>query len=311
MGNNFCKRFNFSWVGSPAWILAAAIFWLCWIAGGSVLASEAGAPIWIGPDGEPLPFASYEAAEAYLESARVIEKERIGRGINNPWKVLLEADGIQAHAVFRDVDVSKQRARFRNGKEALHFRDCALFEIAAYRLSRLLHLDGVPPTVERRLDGHKGSLQLWIEKAVSEKGRMAEELAPKDLRLWRLQMQHLRFFDNLISNSDRNQGNILFDQAGRIWMIDHTRAFRRHRKLESPRSFYQMERRVWERLAEADRAEWEKQLSPYLHWEELRGLWKRREEVVNRFQQLIADRGEKLVLLESIDFSAKRLFASR
>lgn len=258
------------------------------------------AHLWLGPDGELLPFSGYEAAEQFLLNAKVVGRKRVGKGVNNPWKVLLELDGVRAHAIFRDVDVNKRKARFRDGRRQDHFRDCAMFEVAAYRLARLLKLDGIPPTVDRSLAGNRGSLQLWIEEAMTEKARVEAGWAPTDYAAWRTYMQHLRFFDNLISNSDRNQGNLLLDSAGRLWMIDHTRAFRRNRELHSGTSFYQMERRVWDRLLNADRKEWERQLGDYLHRQELAGLWHRRSLIVERFQQLIEERGEHLVLLDPV-----------
>ena len=39
-------------------------------------------------------------------------------------------------------------------------------------------------------------------------------------------MYAVRIFDQLIYNSDRNAGNLLIDGDWRIWMIDHTRAFK-------------------------------------------------------------------------------------
>jgi hypothetical protein len=36
----------------------------------------------------------------------------------------------------------------------------------------------------------------------------------------------MRVFDQLIYNTDRNTGNVLYDTGWRLWGIDHTRAFR-------------------------------------------------------------------------------------
>ena len=36
----------------------------------------------------------------------------------------------------------------------------------------------------------------------------------------------LRIFDELIQNRDRNTGNLLWTTDWKMWMIDHTRAFR-------------------------------------------------------------------------------------
>ena len=39
-------------------------------------------------------------------------------------------------------------------------------------------------------------------------------------------MWHVRMFDQLIYNVDRNLGNLVIDKNWTIWMIDHSRAFR-------------------------------------------------------------------------------------
>jgi hypothetical protein len=43
---------------------------------------------------------------------------------------------------------------------------------------------------------------------------------------WRPEADHVRV-RHLIANTDRNQGNLLIDDRWNIWLIDHTRAFRR------------------------------------------------------------------------------------
>ena len=39
-------------------------------------------------------------------------------------------------------------------------------------------------------------------------------------------MWHVRLFDQLITNVDRNLGNLLIDKNWTVWMIDHSSAFR-------------------------------------------------------------------------------------
>ena len=43
---------------------------------------------------------------------------------------------------------------------------------------------------------------------------------------WNAQLHILRVFDELIANTDRNQGNMLIDSRWKLWLIDHSRAFR-------------------------------------------------------------------------------------
>ena len=125
---------------------ASAVFFFV-ICTGSILAGTG--LRWVGPDNQLLPFETAEEAEEFLKKARVVSRKRVGAGINNPIKVLLEQDGIQAHAVFRDVRVSKPTARF-SGKIVLNFRGDALFEISAYLNLNVGGASGPrPPGMER------------------------------------------------------------------------------------------------------------------------------------------------------------------
>ena len=45
----------------------------------------------------------------------------------------------------------------------------------------------------------------------------------------------MRVFDELIANTDRNLGNMLIDRQWKLWLIDHSRAFRLHETLPSRR----------------------------------------------------------------------------
>ncbi len=257
--------------------------------------------VWRGPDGKPLPLQSDKEVKEFLRTAEVISKERVGEGINNPWKVLLEKNGVRMHAVFRDVEVAESKVQLRTANA----RDDNIFECAAYELSRLLGMDSVPPTVRRRIGRREGSMQLWIENAVTDKTRQRRNLKVLDQRRWGLERQLMYLFDNLIYNDDRNQGNILYDSEWKLWMIDHTRAFRRFKKLKNPDIVRYCERSVWDRLRTLDDALIKERLGPFLTSWEINGLLKRREKLVEHLQSQIAARGERAVLWSFQEFKKK------
>jgi hypothetical protein len=254
----------------------------------------------VGPQGQPLPFQNEEEVIAFLTTARVDSFKRIENSTNRPYKVLLEKDGIRAHAVFRDVHIYFSRARTANGMER-NFRDEAIFEVAAFELARMLQLDLVPPTIERRLFGRRGSLQLWIEDAFSETDRVRTGRSPEDLREWQQQHELMVLFDNLIYNVDRNQGNILYDPGWRRWLIDHTRAFRTKGKLLSPHRIMRCARAFWDHLVRLDPKLVRQRLGPYLSRVQLSALLKRYARLVDHLQSRIDRWGEGSVLVDLAD----------
>ena len=196
---------------------------------------EAASPMtWQDPDGTPLPFQNDSKILEFLGTARVVTQKSVGVGVNKISKVLLEKDGVQLHGAFRKVSIFQQRIKMDNGDIKRSFRDDCRFEVAAYRLSKLLGLDNVPPVVKRKIGRDTGTLQVWVENTMMEKQRHSENLqAPRELP-WTRQWQTVRLFDNLIDNDDRNEGNILIDSDWKVWMIDHTRSFTGTKKLRNP-----------------------------------------------------------------------------
>ena len=111
-----------------------------------------------------------------------------------------------------------------------------------------------------------------------------------------MQRQNIYIFDNLIYNEDRNLGNILIEPDWKLWMIDHTRAFRRWKELMNPEQVQFAERSLWEKLQTLDETEVRAKLKDFLKPAELNGLIERKGLLVDHIQKLIDDRGEKAVL---------------
>jgi hypothetical protein len=250
----------------------------------------------VGADGAPLPFSSDEEVIEFLRKAKLVSMKGIGEGITNPRRCLFELNGIRMHAIFRDVDEDKTIARMQRGTE-LMFRDSALFEPAAYELARMLGIESVPPAVERTVEGTSGSLQVWIEHAMTETTRrIKKKIPPPEPVMWTRQMNLVKVFDALIYNTDRNLGNLVIGPDWKLWMIDHTRAFRRHTDLQKPDSVQRCERRVFERMKELDKNTLRVRLKPYLREPEIDAILRRRDKLVAHIEQLIRERGEDVIL---------------
>jgi hypothetical protein len=269
---------------------------------GSLSAAQTSNPLeWLDPDGKPLPFQSNLEVEEFLRTAEIVSRERVGAGLNNPLRVLLEKDGIRMHAIFRDVHVERSQMPLSDGRTSFFFRDEAIFECAAYELAKLLGLDTVPPAVGRKIRGQQGTLQVWVENVPTEKAMREKTDVPPagGINRWRwiMQRQNIYIFDNLIYNEDRNTGNILIESDWKkLWMIDHTRAFRRWKELMDPEQVQFAERSLWEKLQALDETAVRAKLQDFLNPAELNGLIERKGLLVDHIQKLIDERGEKDVL---------------
>ncbi len=257
------------------------------------------ARVWLGPEGKPLPFHSDEELLDFLRTAQVVSQTNLSRGVTVPSRVVLEKDGLRINAHFNHADQEKREAPLHSGRHEFFFRDSYKFNVAAYELARMLGLDNVPPAVERSIYGQKGSLSLWIENAMTERDRIARHVSPPSMLLFSRQLQTMKIFDTLIYNTDRTQENILVGPDWTLWMIDHTRAFRRWPDLLQPESIYKCDRSLWQRLQSFDEEQARQRLKPYLESYEIKALLERRRKLVAFIQHLIDENGEEQILFTS------------
>ena len=254
---------------------------------------------WMGPDGMPLPFENDDQVLAYLKTAKITASERMGKGINNPFRLTLEKHGVRAYAIFRSVDIEKIRYRTAGGQFFHKFKDSYRFEPAAYELNRLLGLERVPPAVMRDFRGEKGSIQIWVHNTMDEETRIEKGLQPPDISRWIRERAARKIFDNLIYNVDRTDGNLLIDRTSwRTWLIDHGRSFFEEKELPSPEDVLQCDREVWRRLQETTPGEVRARLEPFLSTYEIDALLARWQELVALLEQRIAEHGAGVVLYD-------------
>lgn len=171
------------------------------------------------------------AVEQFLLSAEVVDIQDIGEGITRPRRLTLRQGGVERRAIFKTVDVDNvdlaYTDRFTTG-----FSDRYVNEVAAYRLDRLLGIGLVPPTVTRLVDGEKGSVQLWVENALSMQEVVDRGLPCRDVDLLLERLMQMYVLDALIFNTDRNWGNVLVNlETEGFHLVDHSRSFRTTKKL--------------------------------------------------------------------------------
>jgi hypothetical protein len=171
----------------------------------------------------PEELAERKKWEEFLKIANVIGHEQMisRKSVTHPWKIELERDGITNCALWKDCK-GKMRGFMESWK----------WEIAAYRLDKYLGLNMIPPTVEKRFKGKRGSCMLWIYDCFDLDHKVENKIPVprKKVHRWNRAFYLQRAFDNLIANVDRTQRNFLVTQDWRMILIDHSRSFRTSKK---------------------------------------------------------------------------------
>lgn len=236
--------------------------------------------------------------EHFLQTAKIINRKPIGIGVTHPVRVTL-ADGRLTHdAHIQKVNVFAPAYKTVHGVEK-NFKDSYKFNIAAYRLARLLGLENVAVSVERKDNDKQAAFTWWIDDVkMSELQRVEKHMEPPDVKSWNKQMDVIRVFDELIYNTDRTKENLLIDKSWKIWMIDHTRAFRTQHRLRKPDLLWTCDRRLLEAMRALKESVLMRELRPYLNVQEVKAILPRRDLIVRFFDSEIARKGEAAVLFD-------------
>ena len=241
-----------------------------------------------------------EQKEEFLLNAKVSSSKGIGVGINNTRRATL-SDGTLTHdAHVQTVDISKLSFKTLNGVE-LNFRDSYKYNIAAYRLDRLLGLDMVPVSVERKLGGDTGSVTWWVDDVMMmemERYKKKVKVPPQRNAAWNDQMYQVRVFNQLVFNNDPNLGNLLITNDWQIRLIDYSRAFRTQKSLRNPENLVRCDRRIYNALHELNADILNRELGDYLTKTEVRGILARRDKILKVFDAKIAAEGEASVICD-------------
>ena len=243
------------------------------------------------------PTLTREQIEHFLLTAKVVKSQRPSKGITNPWRLTL-TDGTVTHdASFQAIDEHKATKQLLTGTE-LGFVDSYKYNIAAYQLAELLGIDDMLPVyVDRKWNGDEGSLSWWLPAKMDEVQRHKRKLIAPDADAWNNQMYRIRVFDQLVYDIDANLTNVLIGEDWKIWRDDFTRSFRLHKDLKDPNeALVRCDRQLIEKMKALDGNELAEKTKHYLTKDEVKAVMARRDKIVEHFQKLISEKGEKEVL---------------
>ena len=219
-----------------------------------------------------------------MRTAPIVSIKDIGTGITKPKRVSQERDGVTNDAVFKYEDThpgleekSKYIARRNNDSDRYQY------DVAAYKLDRMLGWQMVPAAVIAEVDGDEGTLSDWVENAINERDRLETEL-PFNGYCKQNEQYRLRFvFDILIHNDDRNLTNILWTKDDfMLKFIDHSLAFRSTEK--RPKQYRKVTLLVSdllrERLLALNEQNLTAELADYLHPRQIEAILARRDLIL-------------------------------
>lgn len=240
---------------------------------------------------------------AFLKTARVVSARPIGKGVTGALRLTL-TDGVVTHdASFQSVDSRARSYEIAQGKRfagELQFVDSYRYNVAAWELARLLGLEEMmPPTVERYYRGEPGAFSWWVDEVMMDEGqRERTGTQPAGLDAVRVgrQRQQMQVFAELVRDTDRNKGNLLYTKDWRLVMLDFTRAFRLQPELRLPQALTTCDRALLDRLRGLRKQDVSRAAGRHLSPFEIDALMTRRDLIVELFDRLVAERGASAVL---------------
>jgi hypothetical protein len=241
-----------------------------------------------------------EAWEDFLKTAELVSSRQLGgsEAVTRPWVLTLKKGEVTHRGLWKNA-----QGRMGGYWEGWNY------EIAAYLLDKHIVLGMVPPTVERRFHGERGSCQYWIDNAMSLRDRDEKRIKMPLAKnfSWNRATYLQRLFDNLIANEDRHTNNVFITSDWRMVLIDHSRSFRTSNRFtksliysakspEGPKLMSEVPRALIDRIKALDFAGIKAAVGEYLSDEEIQAVLVRRDLILKEIARLVEVNGEAKVL---------------
>lgn len=233
--------------------------------------------------------------ETFLAEAEIVSAKQMteDQGVTEPYQLTLRLGAVERQALWKNPE----------GRQG-GFWEGWTYEIAAYRIDKLLGVNCVPPTAMRRFNKNRGSIQLWVDTWMDVKKKEEEgiKVPGASLAHWNRMTYLQRAFDNLIANEDRHQKNLLITETWKLLLIDHSRSFRTSKRFTRQLQFgdeqpmKQLPRSFVAKLRELDKATLSEAVGDVLRDGEIEAVMARRQLILDVIDRDIAARGERAVL---------------
>jgi hypothetical protein len=254
-------------------------------------------PAATAPSAKAAPALSDAQIEDFLLHAKVIKTRSTKKGVTGSLQATLSDGKLTHDAHIQTIDEHKQQFAGASGGVEFDFTDSWTYNIAGYKIDRLIGMNTVPVSVARRHAYGDAAFTWWLDDVMMDEQERLERKKSKDsvksaaaeppnTEVWNQQMQMVRVFDQLIANIDRNLGNLMITKDWRLWPIDHTRAFRNNKELKTPANVTRADRAVVERMKALDKESLKRETSKYLTSFQIDAILARRDAIVKRLEGL-------------------------
>jgi hypothetical protein len=223
--------------------------------------------------------------EQALRTAVVTRMEDVPIGVTRPRRARIDPPVPVASFAWKVLPPGRKRGFYESYKS----------EIAAYELDKMLALNMVPPSVERKVKGETGAAIYWIDNTT----RWDVKNPPRGPEpMWSRQLTRMKMFDQLVANIDRNQGNLIYDVDWHLFLIDHSRAFTNKKDLKGLSALGYVDRGLWTRMQALTFESLKARLGEWVEDDELRALLTRRSAMAVEIGKMVAARGEASVFVD-------------
>jgi len=220
--------------------------------------------------------------EAFIRDAPIDHFEEVPIGVTHPRRAYFKPGGLVESVAWKVLPPGRANGYWESYKS----------EIAAYEMDKLLGMDMVPVSVEKKWKGDKAAAILWLSPIHSWK-EMQDKPKP---RKWVAQVARMKMFDDLTCNRDRNAGNLLVDDDWNLFLIDHSRAFIDDKGLAVALEL--VDRALWAKMQALDEAALTHALAEWVDRGGIRAMIARREKMKAAIDALVKEKGESAVFVQ-------------
>ncbi len=234
--------------------------------------------------------------EKFLKSAQIVSVKEIGHGVTKPLRAEMTLGDTKHSAQIQTIDKDLPDFFGAEGKP-VPMKDSWRFNVAAYKIDRLLDIKMVAVAVARPYKNKPAAFSWWVDDVQFEEvDRIKQGLQAPDPEKFERQRAVSKVFDELIINIDRNLSNLLITKSWDLVLIDHSRSFTPYHGIRNTENLTRCSRRLLEKMKSMTASDVSRAVGPHLTQAEIRAMMARRDRIVEYFAKAVQEKGDENIL---------------